>query len=82
MARSICSVRVRNGNRVHRRPLKPGENLLNMDAMQVSVNPREEWKQMYQEVWRIERDYFYAKNYHGLDLAAAGRSTPLYFPES
>ncbi len=61
-------------------PLKPGENLLNMDAMQVSVNPREEWKQMYQEVWRIERDYFYAKNYHGLDLAAAEREYAAYLP--
>lgn len=61
-------------------PLKPGADLLNMDAMQVSVNPREEWKQMYGEVWRIERDYFYAKNYHGLDLAAAEREYAAYLP--
>jgi tricorn protease len=61
-------------------PLKPGENLLNMDAMQVSVSPREEWKQMYREVWRIERDYFYAQNYHGLDLAAAEREYAAYLP--
>lgn len=52
-------------------PLKPGENLLNMDAMEVSVVPREEWKQMYHEAWRIERDYFYASNYVGLDIGAA-----------
>jgi tricorn protease len=61
-------------------PMKSGENLLDMDAMQVSVNPREEWKQMYQEVWRIERDYFYARNYHGLDLAAAEREYAAYLP--
>jgi tricorn protease len=61
-------------------PMKPGADLLDMDAMQVSVNPREEWKQMYQEVWRIERDYFYAKNYHGLDLAAAERQYAAYLP--
>ncbi len=61
-------------------PLKAGENLLNMDAMQVAVNPREEWKQMYGEVWRIERDYFYAKNYHGLDIAAAEREYSAYLP--
>ena len=59
-------------------PMKPAADLLNMDAMQVSVNPREEWKQMYQEVWRIERDYFYAQNYHGLDLAAAEREYAAY----
>jgi tricorn protease len=61
-------------------PLKPGADLLNMDAMQVFVNPREEWKQMYQEVWRIERDYFYAKNYHGLDLAGSERDYAAYLP--
>jgi tricorn protease len=61
-------------------PMKPGEGLLDMDAMQVLVNPREEWKQMYQEAWRLERDYFYAKNYHGLDLAAAERQYAAYLP--
>ena len=61
-------------------PMKPGADLLDMDAMQVLVNPREEWKQMYREAWRLERDYFYAKNYHGLDLAAAERQYAAYLP--
>jgi tricorn protease len=61
-------------------PMKPGADLLEMDAMQVLVNPREEWKQLYQEAWRLERDYFYAKNYHGLDLAAAERQYAAYLP--
>ena len=61
-------------------PLKPGENLLNMDAMEVSVAPREEWKQMYHEVWRIERDFFYASNYAGLDLAAAEKQYGTFLP--
>jgi len=60
--------------------MKPGADLLDMEAMQVLVNPREEWKQMYQEAWRLERDYFYAKNYHGLDLAAAERQYAAYLP--
>jgi tricorn protease len=60
--------------------MKPGADLLGLDTMQVSVNPREEWQQMYREVWRIERDYFYAKNYHGLDLAAAERQYAAYLP--
>jgi len=61
-------------------PLKPGQGLLNMDAMQVSVHPREEWKQMYHEVWRIERDYFYAKNYYGFDPATAEKQYAAYLP--
>ncbi len=59
-------------------PLKPGEGLLDMDSMEVSVHPRDEWKQMYHEVWRIEREFFYAKNYDGVNLAAAEEKYAAY----
>ena len=52
-------------------PLKPGEGALNVGDMEVYVDPRAEWKQMYHEVWRIQRDFFYDPGYHGLNLAAA-----------
>ena len=61
-------------------PLKPGEGLLNTSAMEVQVHPREEWKQMYHEAWRIERDFFYARNYVGLNLAAAEKEYAAYLP--
>lgn len=32
--------------------------------------PREEWRQMYVEAWRLERDYFYDRNMHGIDWPA------------
>ena len=47
---------------------KPGEGPLKLDSMLVYVEPREMWKQMYRETWRIERDFFYDPNHHGLDL--------------
>ena len=57
-------------------PLKPGEGTLKTDEMEVYVDPQAEWKQMYREVWRIERDFFYDPDYHGLDLEGdARRST-------
>lgn len=31
------------------------------------VNYQEEWMQIYHETWRQMRDYFYAKNMHGVD---------------
>ena len=49
----------------------PEAKPLNLDAAVVYVEPRAEWAQMYNEVWRIERDYFYDPKLHGLDLAAA-----------
>lgn len=52
---------------------KPGEGALKLDAFEVWVEPRAEWKQMYREVWRIERDFFYDTNYHGIDIARAER---------
>ncbi len=50
---------------------EPGKGLLRTIEMEVYIEPRVEWKQMYREVWRIERDFFYDPNAHGLDLKAA-----------
>ena len=51
-------------------PMKPGEGVLNVGEMEVMVDPRAEWKQMYHEVWRIQRDFFYDPNFHGLNIKA------------
>ena len=48
------------GPRINGEPLK-------LDAMQVLVDPHAEWQQMYHEAWRIERDFFYDPNLHGVD---------------
>ena len=53
------------------RKAKPGAGRLNMRSMRVYVDPAAEWKQMFNEVWRIERDYFYVKNMHGVDWKAS-----------
>jgi tricorn protease len=47
------------------------ETALKLSGMEVLVDPRAEWRQEYNEVWRIERDFFYDPNLHGLNLAAA-----------
>ncbi|HYP28347.1 MAG TPA: PDZ domain-containing protein [Blastocatellia bacterium] len=49
-------------------PLKPGEGMLKTSEMEVYVDPKAEWRQMYNEVWRGERDFFYDPGLHGLDL--------------
>jgi tricorn protease len=50
-------------------PPKPGEGVLNSADIQVRVDPKVEWRQMYNEVWRGERDFLYDPNLHGLNLA-------------
>jgi tricorn protease len=52
-------------------PGGPGANALATDAIQVRVDPPAEWRQMYREAWRIEREFFYDPAAHGFDLAAA-----------
>ena len=47
--------------------LKPGEGKIATDAIEVKVDPRAEWKQIFDEAWRINRDYFYDPNMHGVD---------------
>jgi len=44
----------------------------------VKVDPRAEWEQIYRETWRIERDFLYDPNAHGLDLAAARKKYEPY----
>ncbi len=49
---------------------KPAEGALRLADVQVYVDPRAEWRQIYREVWRIQRDFFYDPKLHGLDLKA------------
>jgi tricorn protease len=39
--------------------------------IEVRIDPRAEWTQVFDEAWRINRDYFYAPNMHGVDWPAA-----------
>jgi tricorn protease len=57
---------------------KPGEGKIKTEEMEVYVDPRAEWDQMYREAWRIERDFFYAPNFHGLDLQATAKKYEPY----
>jgi tricorn protease len=50
-------------------PAPGGAGPLKTAEMEVFVDPKAEWKQMYDEAWRSERDFFYDKNLHGLNLA-------------
>ena len=52
---------------------KPGDGVLKVDDIEVRIDPRAEWKQMYHEVWRIERDFLYDPGFHGVDLKATSK---------
>jgi tricorn protease len=52
---------------------KIGDGALDLSAMKMNLEPRTEWKQIFDEAWRIERDFYYDPNLRGLDWAAIKR---------
>jgi len=52
--------------------LKPGDGSgakpLNLSGMISTIDPRAEWKQIFHETWRIQRDFLYDPNTHGLSI--------------
>jgi len=46
---------------------KAGAGKLNLDGLEMKIDPRKEWNQIYTDAWRIFRDFFYVNNIHGLN---------------
>ena len=59
---------------------QPGQGRLNVDAIEVKIDPAAEWKQIFDEAWRINRDYFYATNMHGADWPAMKKKYEVFLP--
>ena len=58
-------------------PPKPGDGNIQV-KLQARLDPSPEWRQIFEEAWRLERDYFYAPNHHGNDWDAVhARYAPL-----
>lgn len=43
---------------------------ISLSGMNATIDPRAEWRQVFTEAWRIERDFFYDPNMHGVDWPA------------
>lgn len=48
-------------------PHKVGDGALNLAGLRVEVDPSQEWKEVFNEVWRQERDYFFEASMNGVD---------------
>ncbi len=59
---------------------KVGEGKLDTSSLQVLVDPREEWKQIFREAWRIERDFYWDPNMGGLDWEKIGKRYEALLP--
>lgn len=61
--------------------LKAGEGKLALDRISVAVDPRAEWRQILDDAWRINRDYFYADNFHGADWPKMREKYRAFLPD-
>jgi len=60
---------------------KPGDGKLNLAKMKIRVVPRAEWAQMFREAWRLNRDFFYDPDMHGVDWKANYKRYEKYLPD-
>ncbi|EAQ99661.1 S41 family peptidase [Maribacter sp. HTCC2170] len=43
---------------------------IDLSGWKFAITPQEDWKQIFRDAWRMERDYFYDKNMHGVNWKA------------
>ena len=48
----------------------PAKSKVNLAALKFAYSPRESWRQMFTDAWRLHRDYYYDKKMHGVDWPA------------
>lgn len=60
--------------------IPPAVGVLRTADLKVHVDPPAQWRQMYHEVWRVERDFFYSPQMHGLSVAAAEKYYAGFLP--
>ncbi len=51
-------------------PEKLDKSKLPLTGWTFAFDPQIEWRQMFEEAWRLERDYFYDRGMHGVDWNA------------
>lgn len=52
------------------KPSDLGKSKVDLGNWAFSLDPGLEWRQMFIDAWRMERDYFYDHNMHGVDWTA------------
>jgi tricorn protease len=64
---------VRDGGALAIIDVKPDQKMdkkLDTGALRAEIDPQAEWKQILRDAWRVQRDFFYDPNMHGVDWSA------------
>ncbi|MHB8637267.1 MAG: S41 family peptidase [Fimbriimonadaceae bacterium] len=57
-----------------------GQGRVDTASVEFTLNPRDEWTQIYWEAWRFIRDHYYDKNFRGQNWKAIGDHYATYLP--
>jgi len=59
---------------------KAGDGEIDLSGLTMKVDYRQEWVQLFNEAWRIQRDFFYDENLNGVDWPAMKRKYEVMLP--
>ncbi|WP_405207685.1 PDZ domain-containing protein [Aquimarina sp. LLG6339-5] len=59
---------------------KTGKGILKVSEIEVKMSPMKEWKNIFEEAWRINRDYFYDPGMHGSDWKGMKKKYQQFLP--
>ena len=59
---------------------KVGQGKLELSGLQVRIDPREEWKQIFREAWRLERDFYWDPAMTGHNWEQIGKRYEVLLP--
>ncbi len=60
---------------------EPGKGVVNTADVQVKIDPKAEWPQIFDEAWRVNRDYFYDPGMHGANWVAMKKKYEVFLPD-
>jgi tricorn protease len=59
---------------------KAGDGRIDLSDMKMTIDCRKEWRQIFYEAWRIQRDFFFDEKLHGVDWPAMKRKYEALLP--
>ncbi|HMF55284.1 MAG TPA: PDZ domain-containing protein [Pyrinomonadaceae bacterium] len=61
-------------------PSSGDAGVIQLKPMQMTIDPRAEWRQIYNEAWHVVREYFYDPHFHGQNLDELAAHYRAYLP--
>ncbi len=59
---------------------KGGDVPLDLSGLTMTIDHRKEWPQIFNEAWRIQRDFFFSEGLRGVDWEAMKRKYEVFLP--